>query len=289
MRVLITGGPRGQLRRELVRTAPDEAVLVGADEERLDITDAAAVAASVERLAPDIILNAAAYTAVDRAESEPELARAVNVEGVRHLAEAALESGARLVHVSTDFVFGGGASGTPPYAEDAPTDPLGVYGETKRDGERVLAGLLPESGCTVRTAWVHSSHGANFVKTMLRLMDEREEIGVVADQIGSPTWARPLAEALWRAAAREASGTLHWTGAGAASWYDLAVAVLEEGRALGLVTGRPRIVPLRTEQYPTPARRPASSLLETSRTRELLGLPPTHWREELRAMLGELR
>jgi len=288
MRVLITGGDSGQLRYELRRTVPADAILLGEEESRLDVTDAPAVADRIARLEPQVILNAAAYTAVDRAESEPDLARAVNVEGVRHLARAALEGGARLVHVSTDFVFGGPASGPPPYAEGAPTDPLGVYGTTKRDGERVLAGLLPESGCTVRTSWVHSAHGGNFVRTMLRLMNERTEIGVVADQIGSPTWAHSLARAVWRAAEVEATGTLHWSDAGVASWYDLAVATLEEGRTLGLVRGEPRVVPLRTDQYPLPATRPAASLLETSRTRELLGLPAIHWREQLRTMLGEL-
>ena len=297
MRVLVTGGASGQLRHELVRTAPIDVELVGTvgtdGGTRLDVTDAAAVAERVERLAPDVIVNAAAFTAVDRAESEPEAARALNVDGVRNLAEAALEHGARLVHVSTDFVFDGravrgDAASGPPYAEDAPTAPLGVYGATKRDGEKVVRAVLPESGAVVRTSWVYSAHGANFVKTMLLLMNQRDEIGVVADQIGSPTWARSLAEALWRTVEVGASGTLHWSGAGAASWYDLAVAVLEEGRALGLVAGRPRVVPLRTEQYPTPAPRPASSLLETSRTREILGLAPVHWREELRAMLGEL-
>ena len=311
MRVLITGGSRGQLRHELLRTVPDGVTVCGATpgtDERLDITDRAAVEAAVARHAPHVILNAAAYTAVDRAESEPAAARAVNVDGVRHLAEAAARANARLVHVSTDFVFGTGDGS--PFVETASTAPLSVYGQTKLDGERVLAETLGARGCTVRTAWVYSAHGANFVRTMLRLMNEREEIGVIADQIGSPTWARSLAVALWRVAelgddtdfAPEAAadtmggadegarraGLLHWSGAGVASWYDLAVAVLEEGGALGLVGARPRVLPLTTAQYPTPAARPASSVLETSRTRTLLGLPAVHWREELRAMLGEL-
>ena len=299
MRVLITGGASGQLRHELVRTAPIDVTLVGTagtdGGTRLDVTDARAVAERVERLAPDVVINAAAYTAVDRAESEPDAARALNVDAVRHLAESALDVGARLVHVSTDFVFGGGAAnadgtdaGAPPFAEDAPTSPLGVYGRTKRDGEQVVRAVLPESGTIVRTSWVYSAHGGNFVKTMLLLMNQRDEIGVVADQIGSPTWARSLAEALWRTVEVGATGTLHWSGAGVASWYDLAVAVLEEGRSLGLVAGSPRVSPLRTEQYPTPAPRAASSVLETSRTRERLDLPAVHWREDLRAMLGEL-
>ena len=300
VRVLITGGASGQLRGELLRGVPPGVTLCEPDgangAERLDVTDAAAVHERVARLAPDVIVNAAAYTAVDRAECEPAAAEAVNVDGVRHLAEAAAVGDAQLVHVSTDFVFGGAAApdGGVVFAEDAPTAPLSVYGRTKRDGERVLAATLGERGCTVRTAWVYSSGGANFVRTMLRLFGERDEIGVVADQIGSPTWARGLAAALWRVAIlpRErfaaCGGTLHWTGAGVASWYDLAVATLEEGRALGLVSGRPRIVPLTTAEYPTPARRPAASVLATARTRALLGLPPVHWREELRAMLGEI-
>ena len=255
------------------------------------------------RWRPDVVLNAAAYTAVDRAESEPELARRVNVEGVRHLAEAAAASGARVINVSTDFVFGdaprvGEGADTAslphgaPIPEHASTEPRSVYGSSKRDGERVLAETLGARGCTVRTSWVYASHGSNFVLTMLRLMNEREELGVVADQIGSPTWARSLALALWRVVERDPAGTngmLHWSGAGVASWYDLAVAVLEEGRAAGLVTGHPRIMPLTTADYPTPASRPASSVLETGRTRRLLDLPAVHWRAELRAMLGELR
>ena len=316
MRVLVTGGDRGQLRRELLRTVPDGIALCeGAAPERssggaapasprLDIGDAAAVREAFARWQPHVVINAAAYTAVDRAESEPELARRVNVEGVRHLAEAAAASGARVVNVSTDFVFGdaprlptASADAVPlahgaPIPEHASTDPRSVYGTTKRDGERVLAEVLGERGCTVRTAWVYASHGANFVLTMLRLMKEREEIGVVADQVGSPTWARSLALALWRLVERDPEGTggmLHWSGAGVASWYDLAVAVLEEGRALGLLDARPRILPLTTADYPTPASRPASSVLETGRTRRLLDLPATHWRTELRAMLGELR
>lgn len=291
MRVLITGGANGQLRHELLQSRPHDCTLVGclADEPRLDVTNAEAVTRVIADHAPDVILNAAAYTAVDKAESEPERAYAVNAAGVSNLADAALACDAHLVHVSTDFVFGGGDNPNgKPFATSSATAPLGVYGESKLAGESLLAMRLPGQGCTIRTSWLYSSHGANFVKTMLRLMNERDEIGVVADQIGSPTWARSLARAVWRAAERRLEGVLHWSDAGVASWYDLAVATLEEGRAAGLVTGNPRIRPIATADYPTPAARPTYSVLDTAGSRERFGLDAEHWRGGLRDMLGEL-
>jgi len=187
--------------------------------------------------------------------------------------------------VSTDFVFGPGDGS--PFATDAATAPMGVYGQTKLDGEMAVRKACPDAAI-VRTAWVYSSHGNNFVKTMLRLMNDRDEIGVVADQIGSPTWAKSLAQALWSATEQRASGTFHWTGAGAASWYDFAVAILEEGRTLGLVSRDVDVRPLSTAEYPTPASRPAYSVMDLVSTRAALGLNPSHWRADLRAMLGEL-
>lgn len=287
-RVAIVGGPSGQLRRALLGSVPDgvEAIpLAGPDGARLDVTDRDAVREAVGALAPHAILNASAWTAVDRAESEPEAAHAVNAAGPEHLAEAARECGAHLVHVSTDFVFGEG-DGTP-FAEDAPTSPLGVYGRTKRDGE--LAALRTAPGAAVvRTAWVHSAQGSNFVLTMLRLMAERESLNVVADQLGAPTRAGSLAVALWRTVERGASGVLHWTGAGVASWYDFAVAIAEEGAARGLVPAGRRVRPIPASQYPTPAARPAYGVLSHLATRERLGIEPEHWREGLRATLDEV-
>lgn len=290
MKVLITGTTRGQLFNELVRTSPPWAELCLA-EPRLDITDGAAVACFIDAHRPDIIINAAAYTAVDKAETECDLAYAVNATGVRHLADGALRCGAHLLQVSTDFVFGPGHGS--PISTDAPTAPLGVYGQTKLAGERAVLENLPTSGLVMRTAWVYASHGSNFVSTMLRLMAQRSELGIVADQIGTPTSARSLAGALWSAAGKRSTGTMHFTDAGAASWYDFAVAIREEALALGLLDASATpaqltLNPLRTSDYPTPASRPAYSVLDTWSTRAALELGPVHWRTELRTTLEEL-
>jgi dTDP-4-dehydrorhamnose reductase len=285
MRVFITGSDSGQLHWELLRTKPSSVTLLQLPE-RLDITDRAHVLAAIKELSPDVIINAAAYTAVDKAEGDVEMAEAVNTRAVETLSMAAANANAHLIHVSTDFVFGKGDGS--PFTENAKVDPVSVYGKTKLAGERILADKLPDSSLVVRTAWVYSSHGANFVKTMLRLMKERGEVGVIADQIGSPTWANALARALWSAAEQRAVGVMHWTGAGAASWYDFAVAIAEEAHQLGLLHENVTINPLTTEQYPTPAARPHYSVLELTRTWNQLGIKAAHWREDLRTMLKEL-
>lgn len=285
MRVFITGSDSGQLHWELLRTKPSDVTLLKLPE-RLDITDRERVLAAIKELSPDVIINAAAYTAVDKAESDVETAEAVNTTAVKTLSMAAAQANAHLIHVSTDFVFGKGDGS--PFTENANVDPVSVYGKTKLAGERILAETLPDSSLVVRTAWVYSSHGANFVKTMLRLMNERGEVGVIADQIGSPTWANALARALWSAAEQRAVGVMHWTGAGAGSWYDFAVAIAEEGHQLGLLPANVIVNPLTTEQYPTPAARPHYSVLELTRTWNQLGIRAIHWREDLRTMLKEL-
>lgn len=285
MRVFITGSDSGQLHWELLRTRPENVEIVGVSP-RLDLYDVPAIHSTLNELKPDAIINAAAYTAVDKAESEPENANAINATAVEQLAVAADRLQARLLHVSTDFVFGPGNGA--PFATDAPTAPVSVYGSSKLAGEKAMMAALPAQGTIVRTAWVYSSHGNNFVKTMLRLMQERGEVGVIADQIGTPTWAFSLANALWRALELEVGGMLHWTGAGAASWYDFAVAIAEEGAQLGLID-RPVVVnALTTEQYPTPARRPAYSVLQLHDTWQQLELTPPQWRTDLRTMLREL-
>jgi len=287
-RVAVAGSARGQLFHELLRTCPADVELLplnGTGDERLDIRDADAVRSAVAALAPDALINAAAWTAVDRAESEPEAAHAVNAAGAGHLAAAAAAADAHLVHVSTDFVFG--ASDGRPFATDAPTGPLSVYGRTKLDGEQRVREAAPEAAI-LRTAWVYSSHGQNFVKSMLRLMGERDELGVVADQIGAPTWARSLAGACWAAATGRVSGTLHWSGAGVASWYDFAQAIRDEATALGLLENAARVRPITTREYPLPAPRPAYSVLEIAPSAAALGLQPDHWRADLVRMLGEL-
>jgi dTDP-4-dehydrorhamnose reductase len=276
----------GQLGQELARTCPDGVDAELIDRDRADITDAAAVGALVDRLRPGLIINAAAYTAVDRAEVEREAAYAVNDQGAGNVAAAAARAGARLVHVSTDFVFDGRKGR--PYLPQDPPRPLSVYGASKRAGEsRVLAGR-PDA-VIVRSAWLYAAHGSNFVHTMLRLMGQGEPLRVVADQVGSPTWARPLAQAIWRLALNPAAhGLQHWSDDGVASWYDFAVAIQEEALALGLLATAVPITPIRTEAYPTPATRPAFSVLDCAQTRALAGLEGRHWRVALRAMLAEL-
>jgi len=248
----------------------------------LDITDAAAVQAAVAAERPDLIFNAAAYTAVDKAESDEDRAFAVNATAVGHLAEAASACDARLVHISTDFVFDG-TSGVP-YAPDAPTNPVCAYGSSKLAGEK-LAG---EGALIVRTAWVYAPTGGNFVRTMLRLMAERPEVRVVADQIGTPTYAPALAKALWTLAEARFTGMHHYTDAGAASWYDFAVAIQEEALASGLLDRAVPVIPIATADYPTPARRPHYSVLDKTSTYAALGGPAPHWRANLRTMIAAI-
>jgi len=285
MQVLLTGSERGQLHWELKRCKPENVTLI-VPEPRLDITDESAVALCVADNSPDVIINAAAYTAVDKAETDTDNAYAVNEHAVAHLANAAKKSNAHLIHVSTDFVFGDVAA--TPIQPNSPVDPISIYGKSKLAGEMQLAAILPADSLLVRTAWVYSSHGNNFVKTMLRLMKERGEVGVIADQIGTPTWANSLARALWKGAALRSTGVMHWTDAGAASWYDFAQAIMEEGLALGLLDKPATVNPLRTDQYPTPAARPSYSVLELTSTWDALDMQAAHWRAELRNMMREL-
>ncbi len=283
MKALVLGC-RGQLGQALADTAMDGVTIVGLDLPELDITDANALLAICRDLKPAIIINAAAYTAVDQAESDEALATAVNSNGPKNVAVAALAVGARLIHVSTDFVFDGKAS--VPYAVDAPTNPLSVYGRTKREGELAVLANCPDSAAVVRTSWLYSKTGKNFVKTMLSLMQSRDELSVVSDQFGSPTWAESLAVAVWALAdAPDCCGVFHWTDVGKTSWHEFAVAIQEEALALGLLQAAIPIHAIRTEDYPTPAARPAYSVLDCTGTSAALGLQPIPWRENLRQML----
>lgn len=285
MKALIVGAS-GQVGRALMNSAPAGVLATGLVRHDVDICDESAVASCVLRHEPQVIINAAAYTAVDRAETEPDLARSVNVDGARHLALAARETGARLIHLSTDFVFDGASS--VPYRPDVPTNPLSTYGATKRAGEEAVLGLLPERAVVLRTAWVYAAHGSNFVRTMLRVMTADRRVRVVADQIGTPTSARSVADAIWQIVARpQLHGIHHWTDAGAASWYDFAVAIAEEGAQRDLVPRDTVVVPIRTDEYPTRARRPPYSVLDKSTLTEL-GITPLHWRQRLREVLGEI-
>lgn len=284
MKVLIAGAG-GQLGQALCRTAPADVVLEARSSAQLDITDLEEVSSIVRQLRPDVIINAAAYTAVDRAEADREHAFAVNARGPAHLAQAAAGCGARLLQVSTDYVFDG--DNARPYRPLDACHPLGSYGASKRAGEEAVMAAAGR-WVIVRTSWLYAETGNNFVRTMLRLMQERDALAVVADQIGSPTWARTLAQALWGIVAAPAlHGLYHWADLGVASWYDFAVAIQEEAVARGLLQRTIPIRPLRSEEYPTAARRPAYSVLDTADLRHGLNLPGIHWREALRAMLKE--
>lgn len=284
MRVLVIGAG-GQVGSELRVAAPAGVEVQFCGSAEVDLAGAGLAEALAMR-APDAVINAGAYTAVDRAESELARAEAVNAAGVGRLARWCAAEGVRLVHVSTDFVFDGRANR--PYAPDAVPSPIGVYGASKWRGEQewLASGV---QGAIVRTGWVYSRFGANFVKTMLKLMRERDALGVVADQVGTPTWAAGLAGLLWRLLPEEApQGMLHWSDAGVSSWYDFAVAIQEEALALGMLERAIPIRPLRTEDYPTPARRPPYSVLDKTGTWAATGTEGIHWRSQLRSMLLDL-
>lgn len=282
MKVLILGA-KGQLGRALFATAPAGAALTGLDIDSIDIAEADQVAAAFAAHAPKVVINCAAYTAVDKAESEPALARRINAEAAGIVAAQAATSGAMCVHISTDFVFDGTAHR--PYPPEAAPNPLSIYGATKVEGEALVRAAHP-APLIVRTAWVYAAGGGNFVETMLRLMAGPGPVRVIADQIGTPTHAMSLARMLWSLIAADAHGLYHATDAGAASWYDFAVAIRDEALALGILPHAVDVIPIRTEDYPTPAVRPPYSVLEKTATWAITGVP-AHWRHELVAMLKE--
>ncbi len=282
MKALIAGSG-GQLGRALVASLPGGVTALAPPEADFDITDAARVAEVIAASGATLLINAAAYTAVDKAEADEAAARRINVDAVVTLATAARAASMGFVHVSTDFIFDGTASR--PYAPAAAPNPVSVYGWTKLGGERAAVLAHPDT-LIVRTAWVYAAAGNNFVKTMLRVMAERDEVRVVADQIGTPTHAATLARTIWALAGQ--TGAFHCTDAGVCSWYDFAVAIQEEALALGLLARAVPVIPIRTEDYPTPARRPSYSVLDKTTTWAVTG-PARHWRDELRACLQEMK
>ncbi|WP_419226874.1 dTDP-4-dehydrorhamnose reductase [Alteromonas marina] len=285
MKIVIIGNA-GQLSYELVRILGEDAICLGPED--TDITKFDVVSETLSNLAPEIIINAAAYTAVDKAEEDPALCHAINATAVENLAKYCKQANAFLVHVSTDYVFNGHKGS--PYLPTDPIEPQGAYGKTKADGEKALLEILPEASCLIRTAWVYSSHGNNFVKTMLRLMAEKPQLTVIDDQIGTPTWAKGLAEACVSAAEKHTVGVYHWTDEGVASWYDFAVAIQELGIEKGLLAKAIPVLPIPSSQYPTPAKRPHYSVLDKQSAREVFATcKPTHWRKQLSAMLDELK
>ena len=283
MKVLVTGAD-GQLGYELKRSCPQGINLIETDKESLDITDAGAIEHALKMHEPNWLINCAAYTAVDKAESDRDTATAINAIAAGLLANACAINRIRMVQISTDFVFDG-AKSTPYTPEDRP-NPLSVYGATKLAGERAVSEALP-GALIIRTSWLYSAHGSNFVKSMLNLMQSRDELGIVYDQIGSPTWAATLAEAIRHLIAAGASGIHHCSDNGVASWYDFAVAIQEEALTHGLLDKVIPVRPIRTEQYPTPARRPSFSVLDKQQTESQIGMTFAHWRVSLRKMLAE--
>lgn len=278
-RILLTGAD-GQLGKAIRRSAGERnAMLIPLSRKELDITDRERVREAVRHHAPSHIINAAAYTAVDRAESEPEQAYAVNRDGAAWLAEAAQANGCHLLHVSTDFVFDGKQSRA--YKPEDTPNPINVYGASKLAGERAVLDTTHGQALILRTAWVYSQDGKNFLTTMLRLMRERDEIQVVEDQIGTPTSAASLADVLLRAVDANLSGTHHWTDAGVASWYDFAFAIQHEAVQYALLPRSVPIYAIGSEAYPTPALRPTLSLLDRRSLVKALDRSPTSWQQML--------
>lgn len=280
---IVLFGAGGQVGQALQACAPGNAQITALTRADVDLADLNAVVSALTGLSFDWLVNAAAYTAVDKAESEPDRARAINADAVAAMAEAARAANARFAHISTDFVFDGHSS-TPYKPGDAP-NPLSVYGQTKYQGE-IAAG--PDA-LIVRISWVYRAGHGNFVSTMLRLMESKPALSVVADQIGSPTSADTVARALWTLIAQGQKGVLHYSDSGVASWYDFAVAIQEEALALGLLETAIPITPINTAQYPTPAKRPAYSVMDKTDTWAALGAPAPHWRSALRDMLKQVK
>ncbi len=285
MKVLVAGAG-GQLGRALIESVPSTIELIARDRRSLDVADRDAIGRAIESLEPAVVVNATAYTAVDKAEAESELAHRINAEAPGWIAEACRRHGSRLVHVSTDFVFDGRAAR--PYRPHDPTGPLSVYGATKLEGERRVLREHPDGSAIFRTAWLYDAANRNFATTMLRLMGERPVVRVVADQFGTPTSVRGLARAIWRAIEADVTGILHWTDAGSASWYDFAEAIRRLGQSRGIVPSGVRIEPISTDEYPTPAKRPAFSVLDKASTWQALDLAGVHWEDALAETLGSL-
>ena len=306
MKILLTG-KNGQVGAELTQLLPRLGEVIAFDSQQLNLTKLEEVRRAIRRIQPQIIVNAAAYTAVDQAEKEEALAHAINAEAPGVMAEEAKKIGALLVHFSTDYVFDGAK--TTPYTEEDRPNPINIYGLTKLGGERAIA-AASAAHLIFRTEWVYATRGRNFLLTILRLATQREELRIVCDQIGSPTWSREIARAttevleqLMRQGGRKSAlshhgGTYHMTAAGVTNWYEFTLAILEEAASVPSVTpwlatatgGKPliarRVIPITTSEYPTPARRPGYSVLSNSRLQENFGIRVSDWRAQLHSVFS---
>lgn len=283
MKILVTGS-KGQLGSSLRRVFDNDPAIDAtyADHDTLDITDRDAVYRFLGDNKFDIVVNCAAYTAVDKAESDEILASALNTGAVGNLAEAAVKNGTRVIHISTDYVFSG--QGCRPYEENDEPYPQSIYGRTKLEGEALLTSFC-QNALIIRTAWLYSEFGGNFVKTMLRLAETRPEINVVADQIGTPTYAGDLAEAIHRivSSGEWKPGIYHFTDEGVASWYDFTKAIFE-------IAGRDvKVNPIKTSEYPTQANRPLYSVLSKKKIKKAFGLEIPYWRDSLKTCISQLK
>ena len=285
MKILVTGAA-GQLGRELVRALAPLGNVIAYDRRQLDLADADGLRATLRELKPAVIVNAAAWTAVDKAEAEPDAAAAINAVAPGILAEEAARLDARLVHYSTDYVFDGTKAS--PYTEDDETNPLSAYGRGKRDGEAAIAAAKGRH-LILRTSWVYGLHGANFMKTMLRLAKERKELGVVGDQFGAPTWTRHLADvtALLLHGHEDARGLYHLAAAGDTSWHDYAAAIFTEARRLDLLRDIPLLRRITSADFPLPAPRPANSRLDCTRFARDFGFALPDWKVGLNHCLAD--
>lgn len=296
MKLLLFGG-NGQVGTELRRSLGSLGDVIAATRsgvledgtacEQADFDEPELLPALIDRIAPEIVVNAAAHTAVDRAESEPDAAFRANAQAPRAIAEACARRGARLLHYSTDYVFDG--RGTRPYREGDQTAPASVYGASKLAGEEAIR-ASGASHLILRTAWVYAAHGKNFLRTMLRLAGERDELRVVADQLGTPTPAALIADVTARVLAQPSSrsGIWHLTAGGATSWHGFAEAIMQGAQARGLIARVPRVLPIATADYPTPAARPAYSVLDCSALQRDLGVALPGWQEGLSLTLDAL-
>jgi dTDP-4-dehydrorhamnose reductase len=281
-------GAKGQVGQELQLTLPQLGEVISISREELDLTNSEKIGQLIREIHPDYLVNAAAYTAVDKAETEPELAYSINATAPKIMAESAEKIQAKFLHISTDYVFDGRKN--TPYLETDLTNPLGVYGQSKLRGEEEIK-TVNSQAIILRTAWVYGSYGkSNFVKTMLRLGKEREELKVVVDQLGSPTWSKDIAAAITHLLinADNPAGIYNFTNSGVASWFDLTKAIFEEAKISGIPLKIQRVIPITTAEYPTPAVRPAYSVLSSQKISQQLGYIPPYWRDSLKAMLNQL-
>ncbi|TYT69417.1 dTDP-4-dehydrorhamnose reductase [Microcystis aeruginosa] len=288
MKKVLLIGAKGQVGQELQVTLPYLGEVISIGREELDLTNSEKISQLIREIHPDYLVNAAAYTAVDKAETEPDLAYSINAIAPKIMAESAEKIKAKFLHISTDYVFDGRKN--TPYLETDLTNPLGVYGQSKLRGEEEIK-TVNSQAIILRTAWVYGSYGkSNFVKTMLRLGKEREELKVVVDQVGSPTWAKDIATAITHLLINvdNPPGIYNFTNSGVASWFDLTKAIFEEAKISGIPLKIQRVIPITTAEYPTPAVRPAYSVLSGQKISQQLDYIPPYWRDSLKAMLTQI-